>query len=138
MSGWIGVDLDGCLAHYDGWKGVNYIGAPIPKMVERVRRWLAEGQEVRIFTARVAATGERAEGNSGLIDSAEFAAAQERLIQDWCELHLGRRLRVTAVKDYGMVALYDDRCVQVRMNTGELIGVQWPTTDKRCVCSPAA
>ena len=21
MSGWIGVDLDGTLAHYDGWKG---------------------------------------------------------------------------------------------------------------------
>ncbi len=21
MSGWIGVDLDGTLAHYDGWNG---------------------------------------------------------------------------------------------------------------------
>lgn len=131
MIGWIGVDLDGCLAEYHGWKGAGHIGKPVPKMVERVKRWLAEGQEVRIFTARVAATGERAEGESGLIDSAEFARGQERLIQDWCERHIGQRLRVTAVKDYAVLAIYDDRCVQVRMNTGELVGVQWPTKSKK-------
>jgi len=34
---WIGVDLDGTLAHYDGWKGPTHIGAPIHKMVQRVR-----------------------------------------------------------------------------------------------------
>lgn len=51
-KGWIGVDLDGTLAHYDGWKGPEHIGAPIPAMVERVKAWLAEGKEVRISTAR--------------------------------------------------------------------------------------
>ena len=36
-SGWIGVDLDGTLAEYHGWKGSEHIGPPIPLMVERVK-----------------------------------------------------------------------------------------------------
>ena len=35
---WIGTDLDGTLAKYDGWKGWQHIGDPIPKMVERESR----------------------------------------------------------------------------------------------------
>ena len=50
---WIGVDLDGTPAHYDGWKAWNIIGPPIPLMMARVPAWLTEGHEVRIFTARV-------------------------------------------------------------------------------------
>ena len=47
---WIGVDLDGTLAEWDGWKGHQHIGKPIPQMVERVKRWLAMDIEVRVFT----------------------------------------------------------------------------------------
>ncbi len=114
LSGWIGVDLDGTLAHYGGWKGAYHIGEPIPKMVERVKKWLAEGSEVRVFTARVGMT-EKGE------DTAEFTAQQTALIQDWCEKHVGQRLNVTATKDLAMIELYDDRCVQVIVNTGELV-----------------
>lgn len=32
MSGWIGVDLDGMLAYYDGWSN-GTIGEPIPLML---------------------------------------------------------------------------------------------------------
>ena len=32
MSGWIGVDLDGTLAFYDMWRGMEHIGKPIPAM----------------------------------------------------------------------------------------------------------
>ena len=53
-TGWIGVDLDGTLAHYDGWKGVDHIGDPVPKMLMRVLDWRRQGLAVRIFTARVA------------------------------------------------------------------------------------
>lgn len=52
-EGWIGIDLDGTLAEYDGWKGVEHIGKPIPSMVKRVKEWISEGKDVRIFTARV-------------------------------------------------------------------------------------
>ena len=47
------MDLDGTLAHYEGWNGVNHIGAPLAPMVERVKKWLAAGKTVKIFTARM-------------------------------------------------------------------------------------
>ena len=114
--GWIGVDLDGTLAHYDGWNG-GAIGEPVPAMLRRVEDWLAMGREVRIFTARVAATGKRKA--SGEVDSQEFADAQRQAIQDWTHKHLGVRLRVTAVKDFAMAELWDDRAIGVKLNEGD-------------------
>lgn len=105
-GGWIGVDLDGTLAHYDGWKGPEHIGAPIPAMVDLVKEYLAKGTTVKIFTARV---------HDGL-------ESTRKRIEDWSEEHIGTRLEVTNVKDFGMVTLYDDRAVQVRPNTGEIVG----------------
>lgn len=106
--GWVGVDLDGTLAHYDEWRGVNHIGAPVPAMVTLVKAMIAAGRDVRIFTARVAY-------------EPEGSWARE-VIQNWCAEHLGVILPVTNVKDFGMIALYDDRCIQVEQNTGRLIG----------------
>lgn len=103
----VAVDLDGTLAHYDRWRGVDQIGKPIPEMVERVRRWLAAGDEVVIFTARVAAC-------HGGRDRAAAVAA----IEAWCELHLGRRLLVTAEKLARVSEIWDDRAVSVEPNTG--------------------
>lgn len=108
MAGWIGVDLDATLAHYGGWKGQGHIGEPIPAMVSRVKGWLAEDKEVRIFTARVAEMGRQP----------EEIEAERAAIQDWCEKHIGQRLAVTCSKDFGMIELWDDRCVQVLPNTG--------------------
>jgi hypothetical protein len=102
--GWIGVDLDGTLAEYAGWQGPMHIGKPIPKMLGRVKEWLEEGKEVRVFTARVA---EDPHGE------------WKRLIEEWCRYHLGQTLPVTNVKDYGMIELWDDRAIQVIANTGE-------------------
>lgn len=110
MTGWIGVDLDGTLAQYDGWKGPEHIGEPIPRMVERVKAWLAEGKDVRIFTARVCSSQP---GNTGL----KAMAA----IQRWCDTHIGHALAVTSEKDWSMIELWDDRCVQVVPNTGHRI-----------------
>jgi RNA-binding protein YhbY len=59
MNGWIGCDLDGTLAEYNGWQGPQHIGAPIPKMLERVKRWLSEGKDVRILTARASTEDKR-------------------------------------------------------------------------------
>ena len=108
--GWIGVDLDGTLAHYDGWKGVNHIGAPIRPMVERVKFWLAAGCTVKIFTARMHGHGKLLVGG-GVEDVVTP-------IQQWCAKHLGQTLEVTNVKDFGMIELWDDRAVQVETNTG--------------------
>ncbi len=79
-------------------------------MVERVKKWLAAGIEVRIMTARVAPGDARTD-----------PARQRREIAAWCKEHLGTYLPITCQKDYSMIALYDDRCVQVEMNTGRLV-----------------
>lgn len=107
-SGWIGVDLDGTLAMYQGWQGIASIGAPVPAMVERVRQWVSEGRDVRIFTARVG-PGSR---------TPEELPATIQAIEDWCINYIGAVLPITATKDFGMVELWDDRCVQVEPNTG--------------------
>lgn len=106
--GWIGVDLDGTLAEYHGWRGANHIGAPIPAMVERVKKWIAEDKDVRIFTARV----------YGFVPNSHTVVIVRRYIERWCEEHIGKVLPVTNEKDYGMVELWDDRAVQVVVNTG--------------------
>jgi len=113
MSGWVGVDLDGTLARYDGWQGVDKIGAPIPSMVRRVKAMLADGHDVRIFTARMHGHGKPLVGG-GVEDVLTP-------IQEWCQEHIGQVLPVTNVKDFGMIRLYDDRCVQVESNTGRII-----------------
>lgn len=112
MNGWIGVDLDGTLAYYDGWRGPGHIGEPVPAMLERVKRWLAEGQEVRIFTAR--------------ITSRDGYWVARAAIAVWCREHLGTELRITAVKDFDMIELWDDRAITVEQNTGRRIGEEQP------------
>lgn len=115
MKGWIGVDLDGTLARYDGWKGPTHIGEPIPLMVMRVKQWLSEGTDVRIFTARVHDLERNFDG------SANDADVRLKVIQDWCLECIGVVLPVTCKKDYGMIELWDDRAVQVVPNTGEMV-----------------
>lgn len=111
MKGWIGVDLDGTLAIYDEWRGASHIGDPIPVMVERVKNWMQSGIEVRIVTARVFAAPNDA--------ARQVEAAYATLaIQEWCMRNIGHPLPITCTKDFGMVELWDDRCVQVEPNTG--------------------
>lgn len=109
-KGWIGVDLDGTIAHYEGWKGETHIGEPVPAMVERVKRWIGEGYQVKIFTARVSAR-----------ESDERLAVM-KAVQDWLVKHGMPALEVTCIKDYAMLELWDDRAVQVIPNTGEPVG----------------
>lgn len=105
--GWYAVDLDGTLAHYEGWVSVDHIGAPVPLMADRVKTWLAAGEDVRVFTARVCESPDQ-----------EQALA---VIEAWCLEHFGQVLPVTNRKDFGMIALWDDRCVQVVPNTGQAV-----------------
>lgn len=101
MAGWIGVDLDGTLAYYNGWAGADNIGEPIPEMAKRVKQWISEGREVRVFTAR--------------------ASVPEQVlpVHKWLEKHGFGWLEVTNVKDFGCVEIWDDRAVRVITNTGK-------------------
>ena len=113
---WIGVDFDGTLAIWGcAWvKDYHATGAPIPRMVARVKKWLAEGEDVRIFTARM----------DGYHPTAGHVPAHvsRQIIDEWCLKHIGQVLPVTNRKDYFCKALYDDRAHRVEQDTGRLIG----------------
>lgn len=111
---WIGVDLDGTLAHYEGWgQNPDYIGEPIPAMLVKVQWWLSRGIDVRIFTARVS--------RLNLMTNGIQRITVENMIQLWCVENLGRQLPITCEKDYTMEFLYDDRCITVEKNTGRIL-----------------
>lgn len=90
------MDFDGTLAHYDHYRGDEHTGAPIDEMVKRVRKWLAEGRDVRLFTAR----------------------KPHPALRKWMQDHLGTVLKITNTKDSHMQVLYDDRAVNVKRNVG--------------------
>ncbi len=102
---WIGVDLDGTLAHKsDDWKGPEFIGEPIWNMVNHVKRLLRSGETVKVFTARA-------------VDPEAI-----QYVQDWLENEADLpRLEVTNEKDPGMTLLYDDRAKQVVPNKGIIV-----------------
>lgn len=99
MGKWIGVDLDGTLAHHDGKAG-SPIGRPLKPMLEKVKEWLEEGLEVRIFTARADSTLER------------------QKIKKWLESQGLPDLKITNKKDWEMSELWDDRAIRVEQNKG--------------------
>lgn len=117
-KGWIAVDLDGTLAHYDHFVSILTIGAPIMPMVERVKKWLTDGHEVKILTARVSLATVAEDFTSG--ETLPMSRVHDA-ISDWCEEHIGTRLEVTCVKDWRMIELWDDRAIQVIPNTGRTL-----------------
>jgi len=99
-TSWIGVDLDGTLAEYTQGAELSEIGEPIELMMVRVKKWIAQGNVVKIFTARAA------------------IPRQVEIVKAWLAKHGLPELEVTNVKDFGMIELWDDRCIQVTANTG--------------------
>ena len=113
---WIAVDFDGTLATFAcNWQNdYRSTGEPVPAMVERVKQWIQDGEEVRIFTARADLYHPKFPNLT--------ATAVKRPIRIWCIKHLGYCLPITNKKDYFCKALYDDRAIQVEKDTGRLIG----------------
>ena len=107
----IGVDFDKTLAFYehsDDYKP-EQVGEPSPEMVNRVKRWLEQGIDVVIFTARVHPE------NQINADISRVA------IRDWCLKVFGRELEITCMKDPKLDQIWDDRAVTVDGNTGEIL-----------------
>ena len=139
-KGWYGFDLDGTLAKYDGWKGIDHIGEPIKPMVDLIKRMHAEGKVVKILTARVAPRANiEIRSNPYPTDHAVYDAVgrdnEERyrdiyrapkwtacdFIYDWCLRNLGFLPEIVYQKDHLMLELYDDRVKQVVPNEGILV-----------------
>lgn len=105
-DGWIGVDFDKTLATHQ--TGSGKIGEPIPEMVSKVKRWIREGKEVRIFTAR------------GTVGSPFDRNEELMKLYEWIEDHLDEPIEITDRKDPEMIRLYDDRVVKIEANEGVL------------------
>lgn len=143
-EGWYGFDLDGTLAKYDGWKGIDNIGEPIKPMVDLIKQMHADGKVVKIMTARVAprkveegakheASAEVPEYARGKGSTPELQAWIDAMytklttwrpvdfITDWCLRELGFWPEIVYQKDPLMLELYDDRVKQVVPNAGWLV-----------------
>ena len=144
-KGWYGFDLDGTLAKYDGWKGIDHIGEPVKPMVDLIRRMHDEGRVVKILTARVAhrhnvntdpslgpdGPKDTYDGEQSVstfvrhADGAPACAVKRKyasdFIREWCEANLGFLPEITHEKDHLMLELYDDRVKQVVPNEGLLV-----------------
>ena len=104
---WIGFDLDGTLAEYNGWNGIEHIGKPIEGMCNLIKKLHSEGLAVKILTARVAPRKDGVDQDKAKV-----------YVEKWCEKNLGFVPPITHEKDSLMETLYDDRVVQVIPNTG--------------------
>ena len=111
---WIGCDLDGTLAKYEGWKGWQHIGEPIEKTVLSLKSYIERGLTVKIWTARCSKV-------SLALSNITFDQ-EAKVIQDWTERVFGRRLEVVTEKDANMLFALDDSIIQVEPNTGNIIG----------------
>jgi hypothetical protein len=100
---WIGVDLDGTLAYYDESSSIQEVGEPIPAMLALVKKMINNEIRVKIFTARAT------------------DPEQLPIIRKWLKANGLPELEITNIKDYYMLKLYDDRCIQVEKNTGRLM-----------------
>lgn len=108
------VDLDGTLAQHDPdapFK-IGEVGPPVKKMLARVKRWIADGKKVVIFTAR--------------------ASREENLppIKAWLKEHGLPDLKITNEKTPDITRIYDDRSWQVERNTGEIKQARFFTYDE--------
>lgn len=103
MQGWVGVDLDGTLAEFDEQRGIEHIGRMSLPILKRVQHWLKTGVTVKIFTARAT------------------HPALKALVKPWLREHNLPDLEVTNQKDYQLLQLWDDRAIQVEMNTGKIL-----------------
>ena len=97
------MDLDGSLAFYDKHSSVETVGDPVPAMMTLLKDMIDKGTRIKIFTARASDPD------------------QLPIIRKWLKIQGLPDLEITNVKDYSMVILYDDRCIQVETNTGRLI-----------------
>lgn len=72
------VDLDGVLATYDKWKGVDHIGKPIEGALEFARK-LAKISDITIFTSRCA---------QDVLEGSRITPGQLRIkVIEWLEKH---------------------------------------------------
>ena len=95
-------DLDGVLAEYEGWRGPDHIGKPIPEGVELAKRLRELGFQIIIFTSRL----------NGQWLGVDYVASR-RVVEGWLEKYSIPYDRIAAQMDGKPFAdvYVDDRAV---------------------------
>lgn len=109
---YIAVDFDRTLSSHENGEGINKLGVPIEKMINRVKSWIQMGIKVKILTARVAPHPHIPGFNP---------ENQRELIHEWCKIYGLPELDVVCYKDMDMIELWDDRAISVNQNTGDAV-----------------
>lgn len=103
--GWIGFDWDGTLVRHERSEGfLRSKPVPIEPMMALFKRYIAEGKNVRIVSARAC---ER--------------AGQVLIRRELDYLGITQVIPITNQKDLDMIVLYDDSAKQVVRNEGVLL-----------------
>ena len=111
---WIAVHFDHTLCRDDM--------SPIKPMVDRVKKWISAGFQVRIVTARVSPVDPALPGD------------QVVLIERWCLEHIGQYLRIQYWKGPGMIEIWDDKNVAVERDTGRRLSASKVDGSSSCNC----
>jgi hypothetical protein len=106
----IAVDWDGVLVEYAGYKGPCIYGAPVPLMVQRVKKWIDAGHEVIIHTSRVS-----------IEHDVEVVLRESDAITKTLKQVMNLpSLTITANKFTRISEFWDDRAVRIMRNTGAI------------------
>lgn len=98
---WVGVGLDGTLSLSPPTEDYSKaLLGPVPKMKERVIKWLNQGRRVKILTPRAA-------------DPEQVSA-----IDAWLNQHGFPALEITRTIDPDMIEYWDARVIQTVKNQG--------------------
>lgn len=107
------VDLDATLARYDGWKGVDHIGEPLPGAQEFMEQ-LCRLANVVVFTTRTKADDESL-GRNG---KTKYELAS--LVESWLKNHDIPYHEVYVGQGKPIASAYvDDRAVSIKANPNE-------------------
>jgi hypothetical protein len=108
------VDLDGVLAAYDGWKGLDFTGAPLPGAVEFTRR-LSEFADVVIYSTRGCVELHREELGEPTRPASDLAPRLQQKLKYWLDKHRFHYAEIYIGQGKPMASAYiDDRAVACR------------------------
>jgi len=97
------VDLDGVLARYDGWRGMEHIGEPVDGAIEFTQR-MSEWADIIIFTTRLRIKGVK-----------QPLSEREKIVRKWLDKHGFTYAEIYTGQGKPAAAAYiDDRAVSCR------------------------
>lgn len=117
----VAVDLDGVLARYDSWDGLDLIGEPIPGAVDFVNNILSKGLHVSILTTRC----------NGLLNPPESCGRAQEDPQQW-QRYLRRNIENWLLQNGFPIT---DPAVSVYDGPGKPLAVAY-VDDRAVACRP--